>query len=112
MRILLDECVNRKLKRHLVGHKALTVQEMGWSGKTNGELLKLLLAEKFEVFLTVDQNLRYQQDLRAAKVAVVVLIAPTNRLPDLLPLVPELIQVLGSIKPGDLVEIGPIADPG
>jgi hypothetical protein len=78
---------------------------MGWSGKKNGELLRLMLPEHFEVFVTVDQNLRYQQDLRAAQIAVVVLVAPTNRLADLLPLMPAVLTSLATIQPGDLVEI-------
>lgn len=105
MRILLDECVPRPLKRALPGHDAHTVPEMGWSGKKNGELLKLMLSETFNVFLTVDQNLRYQQNLRNAKVAVVVLVAPRNRHEDLLPLMPSVLKVLGTIQPGELVEV-------
>jgi hypothetical protein len=63
MRILLDECVPRRLARELAGHDVRTVPEMGWSGKRNGELLQLMAGQGFEVFLTVDQNLRYQQNL-------------------------------------------------
>jgi hypothetical protein len=80
MRILLDECVPRPLRRNLPGHDVRTVQEMGWDGHENGDLLRELLAAGFDVFLTVDQNLRYQQNLRAAGVAVLVLVAPTNKL--------------------------------
>ena len=105
MRILLDECVPRPLKRELAGHDVHTVPEMGWSGKKNGELLQLMVPENFEVFLSVDQNLRYQQNLRAANIAVVVLVAPTNRLMDLLPLMPSVRAALGTIQPGQLVEI-------
>jgi PIN domain-containing protein len=105
MRILLDECVPRPLKRELPGHDVHTVPEMGWSGKKNGALLQLMLADNFEVFLTVDQNLRYQQNLRAARIAVIVLVAPTNRIADLLPLMPSVITSLGTVQPGDLVEI-------
>ena len=96
----------RPLQRQLPGHDVRTVPEMGWSGKKNGELLQLMLPDHFELFLTVDQNLRYQQNLRAAKIAVVVLVAPSNRLADLLPLVPSVLTALGTIQPGDLVEIG------
>jgi hypothetical protein len=78
---------------------------MGWSGKKNSELLNLMLPENFAVFLTGDQNLRHQQNLRAASIAVVVLVAPSNRLADLLPLIPSVLTALGTIKPGDLVEI-------
>ena len=66
MRILLDECVPHRLRRGLSGHDVRTVPEMGWSGKRNGELLQLMTAQRFEVLMTVDQNLRYQQKLQAA----------------------------------------------
>lgn len=78
---------------------------MGWAGKRNGELLRLLTAEHFAVFLTTDQNLRYQQNFRGFQVAVVVLIAPINRLGDLLPLMPTVRTVLGTIQPGAFVEV-------
>ncbi len=95
----------RPLKRELPGHDVRTVPEMGWSGKKNGELLQLMLPANFDVFLTVDQNLRFQQDLRAANLAVVVLVAPTNRFVDLVPLVASVLTALATIQPGDLVEI-------
>ena len=69
MRILLDECVPRPLRRELAGHDVRTIREMGWAGKKNGELLSLMAGAGFEVLLTVDQNLRYQQNLTAAGVA-------------------------------------------
>ena len=78
---------------------------MGWSGKRNGELLKLMLADGFEVFLTVDQNLKFQQNILASGIAVLVFIARSNRLVDLLPLIPNARQALGSIKAGDIVEV-------
>jgi hypothetical protein len=64
MRILLDECAPRPLKRELVDYEVLTVVEMGWSGKKNGELLRLMSQEGFTILLTTDQNLRYQQNLQ------------------------------------------------
>src|SRR5437868_6911762 len=105
MRILLDECVPRPLKRELSSHDVHTVPEMGWAGKKNDELLRLMIPENFEVFLTVDQNLSYQQNLRAANLALVVLAASSNRLADLLPLMPSVQAALATIQPGDLVEI-------
>jgi hypothetical protein len=105
MRILLDECVPRPLRRHLAGHDVRTIREMGWAGKKNGELLTLIAADGFEVLLTVDQNIRHQQNLAAAGVAVVVLVAATNRLADLLPLVPSALAALAAIKSGDVAEI-------
>ena len=79
--------------------------EMGWAGKRNGELLRLLTAKHFAVFLTTDQNLRYQQNFHGLQVAVVVLIAPTNRLDDLLPLMLMVRTVLGTIQPEAFVEV-------
>ena len=105
MRILLDECVPRGLRRELSGHDVLTVPEMGWSGKKNGELLQLMAGQGFEVFLTVDQSIRPQQNLQSARVAVVVLVSRSNRRVDLVPLIPSALAALGSIKPGDVVEI-------
>lgn len=106
MRILLDECVPRPLKRELSDYEVRTVVEMGWSGKKNGELLQLMLQEGFTIFLTADQNLRYQQNLQQAGVAVVVLIAPSNRLPNLVPLMPDVRKVLSTIAPGEVIEVG------
>jgi hypothetical protein len=105
MRILLDECVPRRLRLKLPGHDVRTVHEMGWSGIKNGELLKLLVSQGFEAFLTVDQNIAYQQNLTVVGVGLVILVAPTNRLADLVPLLPSVQLALDSIKPGDVVEI-------
>lgn len=105
MRILLDECVPRPLRRELRGHEVRTVTEMGWAGKKNGVLLPLSIAHPFGVFLTVDQNLRYQQNLRAAGIAVLVLVGKTNRLEDLLPLMPSARAKLKTIQAGELVEV-------
>lgn len=95
----------RKLRRELTSHDVRTVPEMGWSGKKNGELLQLVAPQGFEVLLTVDQSIRHQQNLQAAGVAVIVLVAPSNRLADLVPLMPSVQAALGSIKAGDVVEI-------
>jgi hypothetical protein len=80
---------------------------MGWSGKKNGELLQLMAQQAFEAFVTVDQNLRFQQNLAGAGVGIIVLVAPANRLADLVPLMPRVQAALGSIQPGQLIEIGP-----
>ena len=105
MRILLDECAPRRLRRELPGHDVRTVVEMGWSGKKNGDLLQLMTADGFEVLLTVDQNIVHQQNLKQAGVAAIVLIAASNRFADLLPLVPSALAALQSIQPGDVVEV-------
>lgn len=79
---------------------------MGWSGRKNGELLKLMAQAGFEVLLTTDQNLRFQQNLAAHPAALVVLLANSNRLSDLIPLMPQLHAALASILPGAVVEVG------
>jgi hypothetical protein len=106
MRLLLDECVPRKFRQEISGHDVLTAQEMGWSGKRNGDLLALMREERFEVFITADQNLEFQQNVAASGIAVVVLAARTNRLKDLQPLAPRLLEALSSIRPGQLARVG------
>jgi hypothetical protein len=97
VRVLLDECLPRRLKGELVGHDVRTAPEMGWASKSNGELLALAAAE-FDVFLTVDRNLSYQQDVSAVDIAVVVLVARSNALDALRPLVPLVLEALANPK--------------
>lgn len=105
MKILLDECVDRRLATAIDGHDVKTVPQMGWAGIKNGDLL--VLAEKqFEVFVTVDRNLSFQQNLIRYNIAVLVLRARTNRLRDLSPLVPERLTSLSSAKLGEVLVIG------
>jgi hypothetical protein len=105
MRILLDECVPRPLKRQLTQYEVKTVTEMGWAGTKNGQLLKKMQDEQFTILLTTDQNLRYQQNLEQAGVAIVVMVANSNRLPDLIPLIPQVCEALETIAPGQVIEI-------
>jgi len=105
MRILLDECVPKRLKRQLLNYQLRTVVEMGWSGKKNGELLKLMQQEGFTILLTTDQNLRHQQNLRKTGVAVVVMVAPSNRLADLIPLLPNVSEAIKRIVVGEVIEV-------
>src|ERR1700709_1850961 len=106
MRVLLDECVPRPLKRELTEHAVSTVIEMGWSGIENGELLALIRGAAFDAFVTVDQNLPHQQNLRTLGIGIIVLVARTNKLHDLHPLVPSLRKILGELQPGELIRIG------
>jgi hypothetical protein len=105
MRVLLDECVPQRFSRLIVGHAVRTVPQEGWSGKKNGELLALVISAGFDVMVTVDQNIRYQQNLRAAGMAVVVMCGPTNQLTDLEPLAPAVLTALATIQPGEVVEV-------
>lgn len=105
MRVLLDECVPRRLGRELTEHEVLTVTERGWSGIENGELLALAEAE-FDVFLTVDQNMKYQLNLASFNIGLILLAAQNNGFKALLPLMPEVRKALGSMKRGEFVRIG------
>jgi predicted nuclease of predicted toxin-antitoxin system len=101
MRILLDEDLPRRLGKYLEGHEVSTVQKCGWSGVKNGKLLALA-ATQFDVFLTMDSNLEYQQNLKTLPVAVLVLLAVSNRIEHLLPLVPSTLRELNHIQPRTL----------
>lgn len=93
MRILLDESLPKALGSHLIGHDVSTVAGCGWSGVKNGKLLTLA-ATRFDVFLTADQNLEYQQNLNALPLAVLVLVVKNNRIESIIPLIPELLLAL------------------
>jgi hypothetical protein len=105
MKVLLDECVPRKLRRELASHEVRTVTESGWSGLKNGELLTLAEAE-FDVFLTVDQNLMFQQNLQRFNIGVVLMVARNNRFKTLLPLMSEVNAAIDTVEAGELVSIG------
>ena len=96
MRILLDESLPRRLRSIVAGHDVATVVEAGWSRVENGELLQLA-ATRFDVFVTADQNLQYQQNLSALPVTVAVFVALDNRLESLRPTATELLARLGSL---------------
>lgn len=106
MQILIDECLPKKLKQELVGHSVFTVQEKGWSGMKNGELLNEAENE-FDVWVTADQNVESQQNLNRFDIAVVVLVAPQNKLEVLVPLMPQLHDGLKNIQPKQLLYIEP-----
>ncbi|PZU95405.1 MAG: hypothetical protein DCE90_12720 [Pseudanabaena sp.] len=105
MKVLLDECLPKKLKREISdSHTIVTVPEQGWASKKNGELLRLAASE-FDVFITIDNNLSAQQNLTKIDLAVIVLSAPNNRLETLKPLVPRIKEVIASIQIGEIVYI-------
>jgi predicted nuclease of predicted toxin-antitoxin system len=99
MKILLDECIDRRLARELVDYEVKTVPQMGWAGIKDGQLLVLAEAE-FDVFITVDRNLSFQQNLPQFDIAVIVLQASSNRLADLKPLAPKVLDILTTIVKG------------
>ncbi len=107
MRLLIDECVPRKVKFLFIegGHECETVGEAGFSSKENGELLAL--ADKnFDVFITIDKNIRYQQNIKGRNIAVLIIRPASNDLDDIRPHVPHALAALQSIKPGQVVEVG------
>jgi predicted nuclease of predicted toxin-antitoxin system len=104
MRILLDECVPRGLRKELPGHEVVTVAEAGWAGVKNGELLQLA-ARQFDLLLTVDRNLEYQQNFAGLALAVIVIHAPSNDVAVLRPLMPAVLAALSETKPGKVTHI-------
>ena len=105
MRILLDESLPRPLGQLLVGHDVSTVADEGWTSLTNGALLRKAAAS-FDVLLTADQNIEFQQNLAKLPLAIVVLVAESNRLESLEPLVPMALEALKSLKPRTLLRVG------
>jgi hypothetical protein len=107
MKILLDECVVQEFRHLIVGHDVYTVGYMGWSGTKNGALLNRAAAERFDALVTTDQNIEYQQNLATLPIAVVTLIAPSNDIDDLRPLVPGLLKALSQLAARSLVRVPP-----
>ncbi len=104
MKVLLDECVPKRLRAGLIGHEVKTVPEMGWSGIKNGELLKRAQAH-FQVMITVDQNVEHQQNLEKFGLGLIVIVAPNTRLETLRPCMGTILATLDKIKAGDLIKI-------
>lgn len=104
LRILLDECVDRRLAAHIADHSVKTVPQMGWAGLKNGELLEKAQPE-FDVFVTTDRNLSFQQNLSQFDIAVAVLSTTSNRLNDLVTVIPALLEALPGLPPGEATAI-------
>lgn len=105
MRVLLDECVPQRLRHDLAQHEVRTVPEMGWAGIQDGELLRLAAAQ-FDIFVTTDQRLSYQQNIDTFDLAVIVLIARRNKLELLRPLVPDLLRAILEVQAGQVRRVG------
>lgn len=105
MKILFDECVPRQLGRYLTGHSIATVPRMGWSGIKNGRLLDLADAQ-FDVLLTVDKSIPFQQNLSNRQIAILVLLASDTKFETLQPLTPLVQEALERIKPGEVIRVG------
>jgi len=106
MKILLDECIPRKLKNSLADHECQTVPEAGLAGKKNGDLLSLAEQAGFDLFFTMDKGVPYQQNLIGRNIAVLLVRARSNRLADLLAQLAECRSILSSIQPGQLMRVG------
>ncbi len=105
MKILLDECVDSRLARHFSEFEVQTVHDRGWSGITNGKLLALAQVE-FDVFVTVDRNLAFQQNIPKFSLAVILVHCVSNRLSDLIPLVPDIQSAIPSAMRGAVTNVG------
>ena len=106
MRVLIDECLDWRLKREFQGHTAATVGEMGWGGTKNGALLALAQSQ-FDVFVTADKNLIHQQNLANLSVGIIVLDVSSSRLADCLPAIPRVLALLPNLSPGTLHVVQP-----
>jgi predicted nuclease of predicted toxin-antitoxin system len=107
MRILIDECLNWRLSRAFTGHYAVSAQKMGWAGIQNGKLLALAVENKFDLFLTADRNLAFQNNLTNFAIAVVALESEGVQLHKTLPLIPKVLSMLPSFRPGTVTRIRP-----
>jgi len=105
MKVLLDENLPHALRRELLGHDVFTVQYLGWSGLKNGALLARAAASGFEVMVTLDNNVPYQQNIAALPLAVIVLSVPSSDIDDLRPIVPRLLKALQAVVPRTLVHV-------
>lgn len=105
MKILLDECVTKKLKQHLTEFEVKTVVEMNWSGLKNGRLMGVAIAEKFDVLLTIDKNIEHQQNMGKYEIAVVVLDVEKSKIEFLLELLPKFKEQVGEYEKGKVYSI-------
>jgi hypothetical protein len=104
MRVLIDECIPRKFKSRLGPHDCQTVPEAGFAGKQNGELLDLAEG-RFDVFVTLDKGLEFQQNLTGRRIAVVLIRSKSNRLADVQQHTAACLAAIESIQPGQLIQV-------
>jgi predicted nuclease of predicted toxin-antitoxin system len=105
VRVFLDECVDWRFARDLTSHDVRSARQMGWTATKNGELLALAAAQ-FDVFVTVDRNLAFQQNVSSLPIAVIVIRATSNRLAALRTMVPDLLAAIASAKSGEVMLVG------
>ena len=105
MRILVDQCLPRHLATELTGHEATTVRAQRWLGLRNGVLLRAAFDAGFEVFITNDSSIEFQQNVKRIGIGVIAIVGFRNRIQDLRPLIPRILEELKMIKPGQVVTI-------
>lgn len=105
MRILIDECIDERFRKSFPSHECQTARFAGLAGLKNGELLDAAETAKFDVLLTVDQGLEYQQNLAGRRIAILILHPRSNRLRDLPPLVPACLERIKSLQSGEIAGI-------
>jgi predicted nuclease of predicted toxin-antitoxin system len=107
MKILIDECLPAEISEKFaeLGHECQTAREAGFGSKKNGELLTVAEG-RWDVLVTSDKNIRFQQNMSGRKIAILVLRARSTRISDLVPLIPACVQILGAIRPGEIREVG------
>jgi predicted nuclease of predicted toxin-antitoxin system len=105
MRVLIDECIDERFRNSLPEHDCQTVRYAGLAGLKNGELLVAAETAKFDVFLTVDQGIEYQQNLTGRNIAIIIFRTKSNHLKNLLPHVRACLAYIESIQPGQIVRI-------
>ena len=105
MRVLLDECVPRRLKADLRDHEVRTVQEEGWASLKNGELLRAATG-RFDVLLTVDRSIPFQQNLRGLTIGILAMVVTSNRLADIRPLISKVRAALPNVRAGEVKRVG------
>jgi hypothetical protein len=106
LKLLLSDCVPRPLRNYFPGHEVHTTYERGWAAFQNGALLTAAENDGFSVLVTTDQNLPYQQNSTGRQIAILVLVARSNRVPELVPLIPDAVSALELIQPGQIIKIG------
>ena len=104
MKVVLDECLPKRLARELPGHEVTTVPAAGFAGLVNGKLLRRI-AGNYEVFVTIDGNLTAQQNMKGLSFAVIVLRARSNKIEDIRPLIPQILEALSVAKPGHVAVV-------
>jgi predicted nuclease of predicted toxin-antitoxin system len=105
MRLLLDECLDHRLRLHFGAHDCVSARYAGLAGFKNGRLLEVAEASGFDVLISADQEMLYQQNLRKRRISILVLCGSTNRLKDLQPLIPAALKSLAIIQPGEVMEV-------